>query len=117
VKKYQWVLRPFSVDQPRVLPTTLTPPQTPMIPSPRVHQGRRKLWLRNDIDRAIVPPDIADRDLAEGLRCSASPFHVFVIARRLAKQIDQILFPLVRCLSEPLNHFDAAQLSWQSVPL
>ena len=36
-------------------------------PQPRVQQGRRRLWLRDDLDRAIVPPDIADRDLAEDL--------------------------------------------------
>ena len=36
-------------------------------PQPRVHEGRRRLWLRDDLDRAIVPPEIADRDLAEDL--------------------------------------------------
>jgi hypothetical protein len=36
-------------------------------PPPRVHEGRRRLWLRDDLDRAIVPPDLADRDLAEDL--------------------------------------------------
>jgi hypothetical protein len=36
-------------------------------PHPRVHQGRRQLWLRDDLDKAIVPPDMADRDLAEDL--------------------------------------------------
>jgi hypothetical protein len=36
-------------------------------PQPRVHEGRRRLWLRDDLDRAIVPQDIADRDIAEDL--------------------------------------------------
>lgn len=28
-------------------------------PQPRVNDGRRKLWLRDDLDRAILPPDLA----------------------------------------------------------
>jgi hypothetical protein len=36
-------------------------------PHPRVHEGRRRLWLRDDLDRAIVPPDLADRDVVEDL--------------------------------------------------
>jgi hypothetical protein len=36
-------------------------------PQPRVHEGRRRLWLRDDLDQAIVPQDIADRDVAEDL--------------------------------------------------
>ena len=36
-------------------------------PHPRVHDGRRRLWLRDDLDRAIVPPDLSDRDVAEDL--------------------------------------------------
>jgi hypothetical protein len=37
-------------------------------PQPRVNDGRRKLWLRDDLDRAILPPDLAStRDLAEDL--------------------------------------------------
>jgi hypothetical protein len=36
-------------------------------PQARVHEGRRRLWLRDDLDRAIVPPDLADRDVAEDL--------------------------------------------------
>jgi hypothetical protein len=36
-------------------------------PHPRVDEGRRRLWLRDDLDRAIAPPDLADRDLAEDL--------------------------------------------------
>ena len=35
-------------------------------PEPRVHEGRRKLWLKDDLDRAIVP-DFTARDLAEDL--------------------------------------------------
>lgn len=34
-------------------------------PHPRVSEGRRRLWLRDDLDRAIVPTDLADRDAAE----------------------------------------------------
>ena len=36
-------------------------------PEPRVREGRRQLWLRDDLDRAIVPPELADRDVAEDL--------------------------------------------------
>ena len=38
------------------------------IPRPRVHEGRRQLWLRDDLDNAILPPELAAvRDLAEDL--------------------------------------------------
>jgi hypothetical protein len=37
-------------------------------PRPRVNDGRRKLWLRDDLDQAILPPDMAAaRNLAEDL--------------------------------------------------
>ena len=37
-------------------------------PQPRVNDGRRRLWLRDDLDQAILPPDLAvSRDLAEDL--------------------------------------------------
>jgi len=37
-------------------------------PLPRVNEGRRKLWLRDDLDQAILPPDLrAVRDVAEDL--------------------------------------------------
>jgi hypothetical protein len=37
-------------------------------PQPRVNNGRRKLWLRDDLDQAMLPPDLASvRDLAEDL--------------------------------------------------
>jgi hypothetical protein len=37
-------------------------------PQPRVNDGRRKLWLRDDLDQAILSPDLAGvRDLAEDL--------------------------------------------------
>jgi hypothetical protein len=36
-------------------------------PQPRVHEGRRRLWLRDDLDKAILPPDLRDRDVAEDL--------------------------------------------------
>jgi hypothetical protein len=32
-----------------------------------VNEGRRRLWLRDDLDKAILPPDLADRDVAEDL--------------------------------------------------
>ncbi|MGY3586857.1 hypothetical protein ACVIGB_004081 [Bradyrhizobium sp. USDA 4341] len=35
-------------------------------PRPRVKEGRRQLWLRDDLDRAIAP-DVARGDLAEDL--------------------------------------------------
>jgi hypothetical protein len=37
-------------------------------PQPRVHDGRRKLWLRDDLDQAILPPELtAVRELAGDL--------------------------------------------------
>ncbi len=37
-------------------------------PHPRVVDGRRKLWLRDDLDQAILPPELTGvRDLAEDL--------------------------------------------------
>jgi hypothetical protein len=37
-------------------------------PEPRVNQGRRQLWLRDDLDQAILPNDLRrDRDVAEDL--------------------------------------------------
>jgi hypothetical protein len=37
-------------------------------PHPRVNEGRRRLWLRDDLDKAILPSDLAaPRDLAEDL--------------------------------------------------
>jgi hypothetical protein len=35
-------------------------------PQPRIKEGRRMLWLRDDLDRAIAP-DIVPGDLAEDL--------------------------------------------------
>jgi hypothetical protein len=37
-------------------------------PHPRVADGRRKLWLRDDLDQAILPPELTTiRDVAEDL--------------------------------------------------
>jgi hypothetical protein len=37
-------------------------------PLPRVNEGRRRLWLKDDLDQAILPPELAvPRDLAEDL--------------------------------------------------
>jgi hypothetical protein len=37
-------------------------------PKPRISEGRRRLWLRDDLDRAILPPELAGiRDVAEDL--------------------------------------------------
>jgi hypothetical protein len=37
-------------------------------PQPRVDEGRRRLWLRDDLDQAILPDDLRrDRDVAEDL--------------------------------------------------
>jgi len=37
-------------------------------PRPRVAEGRRQLWLKDDLDRAILPPDLANAmDAAEDL--------------------------------------------------
>jgi hypothetical protein len=37
-------------------------------PQPRICEGRRRLWLRDDLDAAILPPDLAHvRDVAEDL--------------------------------------------------
>ena len=37
-------------------------------PNPRVNDGRRCLWLRDDLDAAILPPELAHvRDVGEDL--------------------------------------------------
>ena len=37
-------------------------------PQPRVSDGRRRLWLRDDLDQAILPEEMRrDRDVAEDL--------------------------------------------------
>jgi hypothetical protein len=37
-------------------------------PQPRVHDGRRKLWLKDDLDQSILPPELAGvRDVGEDL--------------------------------------------------
>jgi hypothetical protein len=37
-------------------------------PQPRVNDGGRKLWLQDDLDQAILPPELsAVRDLVEDL--------------------------------------------------
>jgi hypothetical protein len=37
-------------------------------PKPRVQEGKRRLWLRDDLDRAILPSDLSSvADLAEDL--------------------------------------------------
>jgi hypothetical protein len=37
-------------------------------PFPRVSQGRRRLWLRDDIDKAIMPEELKPAsDIAEDL--------------------------------------------------
>ena len=37
-------------------------------PKPRIAEGRRQLWLRDDLDGAILPPELAaPRDVAGDL--------------------------------------------------
>jgi hypothetical protein len=37
-------------------------------PLPRVNEGRRRLWLRDDLDNAILPPELMRvADVAEDL--------------------------------------------------
>jgi hypothetical protein len=37
-------------------------------PQPRINEGRRRLWLRDDLDQAILPADLHRvRDVAEDL--------------------------------------------------
>jgi hypothetical protein len=37
-------------------------------PRPRVNDGKRRLWLKDDLDRALLPSElVAARDLAEDL--------------------------------------------------
>jgi hypothetical protein len=37
-------------------------------PLPRIAEGRRRLWLRDDLDQAILPPELTTvRDVAEDL--------------------------------------------------
>jgi hypothetical protein len=37
-------------------------------PNPRVEEGRRRLWLRDDLDAVILPPELSRvTDVAEDL--------------------------------------------------
>jgi hypothetical protein len=37
-------------------------------PNPRVSEGRRRLWLKDDLDAAILPPEmIPVKDIAEDI--------------------------------------------------
>jgi hypothetical protein len=37
-------------------------------PQPRINEGRRRLWLRDDLDSVILPPELARvADVAEDL--------------------------------------------------
>jgi hypothetical protein len=37
-------------------------------PNPRIKEGRRQLWLRDDLDQAILPPELNRTvDVAEDL--------------------------------------------------
>jgi hypothetical protein len=37
-------------------------------PRPRIAEGRRRLWLRDDLDKAILPPELTGvADVAEDL--------------------------------------------------
>jgi hypothetical protein len=37
-------------------------------PNPRIAEGRRRLWLRDDLDSAILPPELTHAaDVAEDL--------------------------------------------------
>jgi hypothetical protein len=37
-------------------------------PQPRINQGHRRLWLKDDLDQAILPPDLRRiADVAEDL--------------------------------------------------
>src|SRR5215510_4299429 len=48
-------------------------------PHPRIKEGRRQLWLRDDLDRAILP------GRGRGLVMFTKPLPRFVIAKRLSK--------------------------------
>jgi hypothetical protein len=37
-------------------------------PQPRISEGQRRLWLRDDLDKTMLPPELAPvRDVAEDL--------------------------------------------------
>ena len=36
-------------------------------PQPRVNEGHRRLWLRDDLDQAILPTDLKAADIAEDM--------------------------------------------------
>ena len=85
-----WQLRsdPFAMPRPAIIPAGSWPRRMPAAiaaaycgeptveaflkrvgseyPQPRVKEGRRQLWLRDDLDRAIAP-EIVPGDLAEDL--------------------------------------------------
>lgn len=38
-----------------------------LYPEPRVNRGRKKIWWKDDLDRAISPADVTVVDVAEDL--------------------------------------------------
>ena len=90
VRDHFWHPRsdPFAMSRPAIIPTGSWPRRMPAAiaagycgertveaflkrvgseyPKPRVKEGRRQLWLRDDLDRAIAP-EIVPGDLAEDL--------------------------------------------------
>ena len=54
-------------------------------PQPRVNDGRRKLWLRDDLDQAILPPELTRRPRSRrGFVTVTLTLPRYVIAKRLA---------------------------------
>ena len=53
-------------------------------PQPRVNDGRRRLWLRDDLDAAILPPELALARSRRGFVTMTLPLPRYVIAKPLA---------------------------------
>jgi hypothetical protein len=56
-------------------------------PIPRVAEGQRRLWLRDDLDAAIPPPELARGRRGGGFVTVVLPLPRFVVAKRLADEL------------------------------
>ena len=53
-------------------------------PQPRVCEGRRRLWLKDDLDAAILPPELVHAATWRGICNDDPPLPRFVVAKALA---------------------------------
>ena len=69
-------------------------------PPPRINEGRRQLWLRDALDKAILPQNFGGPGPGRGLVMFSKPLPRFVIAQDRCERPDRLLFPYPAALPE-----------------